>query len=598
MKAIMVMYDTLTRNFLEPYGCDWVQTPNFTRLAEHAVTFDCSYAGSMPCMPARRELHTGRYNFLHRSWGPLEPFDDSTPQILRENGIYTHLVSDHQHYWEDGGATYHTRYESWECTRGQEGDPWKAKIGMEPTETLFSASAAPHPIKQRLERHDAMNRAYIGTDQHKMPQDVTFTAGLDFIDENHDADDWFLQIETFDPHEPFFAQQAFRDLYLDDYDGLPADWPPYDAVLQDDDTVAHVRRLYAALITMCDTYLGKVLDKMDEYGLWDDTMLIVNTDHGFLLGEHGWWGKTMMPLYNEIVNTPLFIWDPRSKVTNVHRSSLAQTIDLPATILDYFGLPLPADMEGRPLTPVIERDEPVREYGLYGMHASYTCITDGHYTYMRGPVTMNNGENYEYTLMPTHMRAIFSPAEMREAKLVEPFRFTKDCPVLQIPVGGTECNGGYYGTKLYDVAADPGQTQVIDDPETELRLARAMVRLMNENDAPAEQYARMGLSKNPEEVTFETLAAGRAQLEADAEPGILEDLAWDREAKNILWAMMGSVPAEKRDETREAFAAWMRERGSERVTADDVRAYLKSTLDADTWQMMDYFTRLIGRDYL
>lgn len=598
MKAIMVMYDTLTRNFLEPYGCDWVQTPNFTRLAEHAVTFDCSYAGSMPCMPARRELHTGRYNFLHRSWGPLEPFDDSMPQILRDNGIYSHLVSDHQHYWEDGGATYHTRYESWECTRGQEGDPWKAKIGMEATEHLFSAAAAPHPIKQRLERHDAMNRAYIGTDQHKMPQDVTFTAGLDFIDANHDADDWFLQIETFDPHEPFFAQQAFRDLYTDDYDGLPADWPPYDAVLQDDATVAHVRRLYAALVTMCDAYLGRVLDKMDEYGLWDDTLLIVNTDHGFLLGEHGWWGKTMMPLYNEIVNTPLFIWDPRSKVRGARRSSLVQTIDLPATILDYFGLPVPEDMEGRSLTPVIERDEPVRTYGLYGMHASYTCITDGHYTYMRGPVTMDNGENYEYTLMPTHMRAIFSPAEMREARLVDPFRFTKGCPVLKVPVGGTECNGAYYGNKLYDVVADPGQTQVIDDPETELRLARAMVRLMNENDAPAEQYVRMGLSADPDEVTLETLAAGRAQLEADCEPGVLEDLAWDREAKNILWTMLGSVPAEKRDETRAAFAAWMSERGVDRVTADDVRAYLKGTLDAESWQMMDYFTRLIGRDYL
>ena len=79
---------------------------------------------------------------------------------------------------------------------------------------------------------------------------------------------------------------------------------------------------------------------------------------------------------------------------------------------------------------------------------------------------------------------------------------------------------------------------------------------------------------------------------------MLEDLAWDREAKNILWTMLGSVPAEKRDGTRAAFAAWMGERGADRVAADDVRAYLKGTLDAESWQMMDYFTRLIGRDYL
>ena len=83
MKAIMVMFDSLNRHLLQPYGCDWTKTPNFKRLSEHTVTFDQFYAGSLPCMPARRELHTGRYNFLHRAWGPLENYDDSMPAILR-----------------------------------------------------------------------------------------------------------------------------------------------------------------------------------------------------------------------------------------------------------------------------------------------------------------------------------------------------------------------------------------------------------------------------------------------------------------------------------------------------------------------------------
>ena len=102
----MVMYDSLNRDYLETYGCDWTLTPNFKRLAEKSAMFMNSYAGSLPCMPARRELHTGRCNFLHRSWGPIEPFDDSMPEILKNNGIYSHLCSDHQHYWEDGGATF------------------------------------------------------------------------------------------------------------------------------------------------------------------------------------------------------------------------------------------------------------------------------------------------------------------------------------------------------------------------------------------------------------------------------------------------------------------------------------------------------------
>ena len=103
MKTIMVMYDTLNLRFLPPYNTPEfeIHAPNFKRLAEKTVIFDNSYAGSLPCMPARREIHTGRYNFLHRSWGPIEPFDDSMPEILGRKGIYTHLVSDHYHYWQD-----------------------------------------------------------------------------------------------------------------------------------------------------------------------------------------------------------------------------------------------------------------------------------------------------------------------------------------------------------------------------------------------------------------------------------------------------------------------------------------------------------------
>lgn len=73
MKAIMVMFDSLNRHMLPTYGYRDVKAPNFERLAERAVTFDNCYAGSLPCMPARRELHTGRYNFLHRSWGRWSP---------------------------------------------------------------------------------------------------------------------------------------------------------------------------------------------------------------------------------------------------------------------------------------------------------------------------------------------------------------------------------------------------------------------------------------------------------------------------------------------------------------------------------------------
>ena len=94
MRAIVLMFDSLNRRMLPPYGDTPTHAPNFARLAERTAVFDNCYAGSMPCMPARRELHTGRYNFRHRSWSPLEPFDDSVPEMLRKAGDYTHLVTD------------------------------------------------------------------------------------------------------------------------------------------------------------------------------------------------------------------------------------------------------------------------------------------------------------------------------------------------------------------------------------------------------------------------------------------------------------------------------------------------------------------------
>ena len=112
VRLIYVLFDSLYRHALGPYGGTGVPTPNIDRMAARGLTFDNHYVGSLPCMPARRDMHTGRLNFLHRAWGPLEPFDNFFPELLRGVGAYSHLVTDHYHYFEDGGIGYHGRYSS------------------------------------------------------------------------------------------------------------------------------------------------------------------------------------------------------------------------------------------------------------------------------------------------------------------------------------------------------------------------------------------------------------------------------------------------------------------------------------------------------
>lgn len=495
MKAIMVMFDTLRRDMLEPYGCDWTITPNFKRLAERSVQFDKCYAGSMPCMPARRELHTGRLNFLHRSWGPIEPFDDSMPEILKKGGIYTHLISDHQHYWEDGGCTYHNRYSSWEISRGQEGDLWKTDLSYRyDKKTVFKnkEEMLSYPPYTRMMAQDMINRSYMDTEE-KTPQAVTFHCGLEFIEKNHREDNWFLQIETFDPHEPFYTMKQDKDLYPHNFVGdseAEADWPPYARVAEDENTVEHVRYEYAALLSKCDRYLGKVLDMMDTYNLWEDTMLIVNTDHGFMLGEHGWWGKTTMPMYEEIAHTPLFIYDPRRReCAGIKRKALVQTIDLAPTLLDFFGMEIPKDMEGKALTGVMDQDLPVREYAVFGYHGSQINITDGQYVYMHA-AQKPEAPIYEYTLMPTHMRQMFQPGEFEGVEMAEPFSFTKGCKVMKIRKADQMGNTNHFGCLLFDLENDPNQNCPIEREDVKLRMISNIMECMKENEAPNELFQR------------------------------------------------------------------------------------------------------------
>lgn len=489
MKCIMVMFDSLNRHMLPPYGCDWMHAPNFARLAQRAVTFEKSYVCSMPCMPARRELHTARPNFLHCPWGPLEPFDDSSIELLKRNGVYTHLASDHYHYWEDGGSTYHNRYNTWEFFRGQEGDAW---IGQ-----VKDPEVPPH-LGARLEplgRQDWINRKFM-QGEAKHSQTRTFDAGLNFIHRNHEQDNWFLQIECFDPHEPFFSPDEFKKLYPHDYKGAHFDWPVYRHVTETPEEVQHVRYEYAAVVSLCDKSLGRVLDAMDKHDLWKDTMLIVWTDHGFMLGEHGCWAKMWMGWYEENAHTPFFMWDPRSGIANARRDALVQpALDLGPTILDLFGIQPTRDMKGRNLRGTIESNTSIRDAAIFGHFSGSVNVTDGRYVYMRKPVNKTDGLLYQYTLMPNTMRGFKSLEALRSAQLAEaPFSFTKGIRPLKIRSevwwADPKTNAEH---ELYDLSNDPKQEHPLNDPALERTMVDLMVNLMKDYESPPEQFARLML---------------------------------------------------------------------------------------------------------
>lgn len=500
MRLLVVLFNSLNRLALSPYGGK-IETPAFERLARHSIRFDRHYVSSLPGMPARRDMHTGRSSFFHRSWGPMEPFDVSFVDGLKKKGIYTHLITDHFHYFQDGGSGYHSRYHSWEFMRGQEYDPWKAVVEPPLREWRKRYSAKHYdPARKPHHLHHLLNTESMRQEQN-LPGPQCFAAALEFLEINRTADNWMLQLELFDPHEPFLAPAHYRRDGDSDYQGPVLNWPDHQPVRESAGEIAEIRANYAALVRMCDAYLGRLLDVFDAHDLWADTALVLASDHGFLLGEHGWWGKSRMPYFEEMVHMPLFFWHPglvdRAGSQN---TALTQAPDIMPTILDLFECPVPEQVRGQSLRSVLSAPQEDRIVA-FGLFAGPIGVTDGRHVLFHYPLDLRSDGLFEYTLMPQHMAGPFTANELIDAELHPGFAFTRGMPVLKIPARrdaarAPNFGGGYADTgfALYDLVADPHQQKPIRDAKIESRLYEGLRAVMQAHEAPQELFAWQGLA--------------------------------------------------------------------------------------------------------
>ncbi len=492
MRVVTLMFDTLRRDILPQYG-GGLDLPNFKRLEEKTITFDNFYAGSLPCMPARREMLTGHPNFLHRGWSPLEPFDVAFTEVLKKQGIYSHLVTDHQHYWEDGGATYHNRYNSYEFVRGQEGDLYKGHVNP-PTDILKNKKIFDinDPQRNNMYVHDEINRMYM-KEEADFPQSQCVELGLEFLEKNKEAENWYLQVECFDPHEPFFVPDRFKDMVDLDLKNETHDWPGYESTRSMDNplNIEIGSKKYQALLYMIDESLGKFLDFFDENNMWENTALILNTDHGFIFGEKEWSGKSCMPVYEELAHTPFAIHIPDSELNGTHVDVIAQTYDIAQTMYSLFEVEDAPETFGRSLVELAMADD--RKYGYTGYFAGHVNIFDKRYTYMRGAVRPDNMPLKEYTLMPMRMRRIFNKDEFNNATLTNGFSYFKDWKVLEVDSKEMFYSPFASGNLLFDRKEDPKQLQPIDDVQLEAVYVNALKTFFSVVDAPQSQYERLGL---------------------------------------------------------------------------------------------------------
>jgi arylsulfatase A-like enzyme len=486
MKAILILSDSLNRHYLPVYGNSEIIAPNIERFAQQSVVFDNHWIGSAPCMPARRDMMTGRLNFLEREWGGLEPFDVPFPHLLRDQaGVFCHMETDHYHYFHVGGENYHMPFNTWALHRGQESDTYVSRV---------TPPEAPEYLGKWRDQYALNQTAF--KEAKDFPTQRTFDGAIDWLQANEGEDNYFLWLEVFDPHEPFDVPQAYLDLYDDDWDGPLYNWSGYEKVSEESKDTRHLRRQYAATLTMMDEWFGKLLDELERQGTLDDTLIIFTTDHGHLLGERGLTGKNNWHAWNELAHIPLIVHLPGGAHAGERRSQLTQNVDISATLLDYFGARLDHEIHGESWMPVLEQDAPVqREAVLYGWFGQTVNVTDGRYTYMRAPVSKENQPLYRHFLTPGSfsMRDVCSKSFYDEAQLGAVLPYT-DYPVIRARAH-KERSPDWGDSRLYNLEEDYAQSRDLTGSEAEERYAALLFKTLGEMDAPPSQYERLGLAR-------------------------------------------------------------------------------------------------------
>ncbi|MFO8006425.1 MAG: sulfatase [Candidatus Brocadiia bacterium] len=347
MNFVVIICDTLRRDHLGCYGNEWISTPHIDRFAEQSVVFLNAYSGSFPTVPHRRDLLTGRYTAAYTPWAALSQEEAVLPDLLRKRDYVSMMVCDTPHILENG-YHYDRGFDAFEWIRGQESDRWRTW----PETPEHPCDPAKIRAEQMLRRRHRRNTAWWRYESDTFVA-RTMTRACRWLEDNRSRDRFFLYVDTFDPHEPWDAPEWYVEMYDPLYEGEAVDYPLYARTgFLTRRELEHVRALYAAEVTLVDRWVGRLLQKLEDLGLLRDTMVVLSTDHGFLHGEHGVMGKSLIegtqmsyvPLYEEICHIPLIVRAP--DVAPGLRRAVVQPMDVMPTILDLAGAGVPEGVDG------------------------------------------------------------------------------------------------------------------------------------------------------------------------------------------------------------------------------------------------------------
>jgi len=493
--AVVILLDSLNRHLLGAYGSAEFETPNLDRLARRSLRFDRHYTGSLPCMPARHDILCGSLDFLWRPWGSIELWERPITDHLRAAGVVTMLVSDHPHLFETGGENYHCDFTAWDYQRGHEGDLWK---------TRPDASWLGAPSFGRGHMPYDNSRGWF-RDEGDFPGPRTLRAAADWLERDAPHHDRFmLFVDEFDPHEPFDTPDPYASMYDPDWEGTHLIWPPYTLGAVANGVITEregqqVRASYGGKLTMIDAWLGRVLDVLDRTNRWDDTAVILCTDHGHYLGEKDIWGKPAVPVYEPMGHIPLFIAWPGVAPRAV--DALTTSVDLFATLVDVFDVTTVTHRtHGRSLVPLVTgASDSVRDHALSGVWGREVQLVTDAGKYVRAPAGDNEPLSMwsnRWSTMPIH-----SVPELRlpppDDRAVLDHMPGSTIPVIRQPFAAGDplpfwAYAKFDGNHLFDLRDDPDELHDLVGGHSEADAAEQLRAALAEVEAPDDQLTRLG----------------------------------------------------------------------------------------------------------
>ena len=330
------------------YGNDEVQTPNMDQLAKDGMVFDRHYNTTAICMGSRANVMTGMYeyktgtNFSHGNMTPAI-WENSYPILLRNAGYFTAFA---------GKFGFEVDGKGFDC--GSDFDMW----GGGPIQTFYETKLNESMAKYAEEYpHSTLSYGAFGRDAIREAVEL--------------EKPFCLSISFKAPHKPATPDPKFDDIYAGKTFTKPANYGraagehmapqskmgrQYPRFTQWHYDTAYDREMakYFQQVYAIDVAVGMIRDELEKQGVADNTVVIYTSDNGFICGSHGY-GSKVLPM-EESSRVPLMIYDPRhpNSGNQLRSSALTGNIDFAPTILELAGLPIPVNVDGVSLLPLLD----------------------------------------------------------------------------------------------------------------------------------------------------------------------------------------------------------------------------------------------------